>query len=637
MVAYIFLLAWLLAGVAVLVHLPLSLRRMEVIAGGAVLGITFGSWLSFICSLVFGMQIGLAISGILALTFVSMGVWRWRVGNIALHIVSPNHSLKLWLAETLVLGVLVLLGAWLMYTHSFVPGSGGWYSGGYTWADLALHSTLASHFSQIQTLNLQFPIFPGQALSYPFLTDFFSGELLRLGGGFQMALGAPGIVLLTAGLLLSYNVVRRLCSSAVVGLLHLWLVLGTASVMGVSYFLQELRSSPGASLLSVITKYDYSQLPEQFGTAELRVVDFLTSHLLPQRSYLAGFAVMGLLFIILLELTPKRPLLTWTSGVLLGLLPLIHTHSFFVGFALVTGMWLHTAVLQKNLKNQWGYVACIALVLALPQLYWQLSTTYNAGFARPHAWWMAKEWPGWLFWLRNSGLLALCIIAAPVIAARAKLNDFLKVASLIALGLFVACNLYIFQPNDWDNMKFLSWVFWIGNIFFAWLLWQLIVRSKGVWRYLSLVGVTAAVIISTASGVLAIIREFNAQYVLASTDDIAFAQMVRDTTPTDAVILTSSNHNHPVSMLAGRTIVMGYPGWLWSYGIDYTPRERDIRAMFQGTTQAQALFKKYNVSYIAVARYEEKGMAFNESFYRVNGKLVAATADGQWRLFAINR
>ncbi len=618
-----------------MLFLPVKLRRLEVAAGGVVLGLSAGAWVTFLVSLLVGMQIGVAIAGLLPLGFVAWALWVFQHRGRWLNFEEGEARPLVSLLESLGLGFLILVSSWLMFTHSFLPGVGGWYSGGYTWADLALHTTLASHFSQVSFIDLQFPIFPGHALSYPFLTDFFSGVLLRLGASFQMAMGLPGILLIAAGLTLSYSVARRLFTSAAVGLIHTWLVLGTASVAGVYYFVQNLRTGQ-ASFLDTVAQFDYSQLPEQFNGAELQVVNFLTSHLLPQRSYLAGFAMVGLLFLLLLQLKKKSSLI-WPAGVLLGALPLIHTHSFFVALALVLGLWLHTVVEEKQIKNHWGHVALVAVLFAAPQIYWQLSTTFTEGFARRHSWWMAEEWSGWAFWLRNSGLLVLVLLAAPFIAGRFKMNSFLKVGSLVALGLFIACNVIIFQPNDWDNMKFLSWAFWFGNLFFAWLIWKGATSVRGVWKIAT--GTLAAVVVlaSTASGILAITRDFSADYVLASASDIAFANLVREKTPVDAVILTSNKHNHPVSMLAGRTIVLGYTGWLWSYGISYQERERDVRAVFQGTSQTKSLIKKYDISYIAVASYEQRELGFNASYHLQNGRLVAVTPDGTWQLFAVDR
>ena len=41
--------------------------------------------------------------------------------------------------------------------------------------------------------------------------------------------------------------------------------------------------------------------------------------------------------------------------------------------------------------------------------------------------------------------------------------------------------------------------------------------------------------------------------------------------------------------LAGRSVLMSYPGWLWSYGINYSQREADLGRIYSGSAQALTL------------------------------------------------
>ena len=66
-------------------------------------------------------------------------------------------------------------------------------------------------------------------------------------------------------------------------------------------------------------------------------------------------------------------------------------------------------------------------------------------------------------------------------------------------------------------------------------------------------------------------------YTWASHDDRVLADQVAARTPRNAVILTGGRPNDPLLILAGRTAVMGYPGWLNSYGTDFGSRPDDVR------------------------------------------------------------
>jgi len=45
---------------------------------------------------------------------------------------------------------------------------------------------------------------------------------------------------------------------------------------------------------------------------------------------------------------------------------------------------------------------------------------------------------------------------------------------------------------------------------------------------------------------------------------------------------------------------MGYPGHLWTHGIDYGSREQDLRILFHGGTQARDVIGRYKVDYLLV-------------------------------------
>jgi len=51
-----------------------------------------------------------------------------------------------------------------------------------------------------------------------------------------------------------------------------------------------------------------------------------------------------------------------------------------------------------------------------------------------------------------------------------------------------------------------------------------------------------------------------------------------------AVFLTFGRPNDPVLAAAGRIGVMGYGGWLWSYGISFETRYNDVQSMYTGCT-----------------------------------------------------
>ena len=81
------------------------------------------------------------------------------------------------------------------------------------------------------------------------------------------------------------------------------------------------------------------------------------------------------------------------------------------------------------------------------------------------------------------------------------------------------------------------------------------------------------------------------------------ADQIRQKTPQGAVVFQCTEFNSTV-VLTGRQSLMRYPGHLGSYGIDYGPREADVKAMYQGGPNADALLQKYNIDYVVVSPEE---------------------------------
>ena len=63
---------------------------------------------------------------------------------------------------------------------------------------------------------------------------------------------------------------------------------------------------------------------------------------------------------------------------------------------------------------------------------------------------------------------------------------------------------------------------------------------------------------------------------------------------------------------------MGYRGWLWTYGIDYGSREKDVRTMFYGGKDTKNLLKQYRVDYVVIGPSEKSNYSANETFFAKN-------------------
>jgi uncharacterized membrane protein len=73
-------------------------------------------------------------------------------------------------------------------------------------------------------------------------------------------------------------------------------------------------------------------------------------------------------------------------------------------------------------------------------------------------------------------------------------------------------------------------------------------------------------------------------------------------------------YNHPV-VLTGRRSFMGYPGHVWSHGLDPGPREGEIKTIYTGGATSQELLARYRIDYVVVGPLERLQMPVNDRFF----------------------
>jgi hypothetical protein len=93
------------------------------------------------------------------------------------------------------------------------------------------------------------------------------------------------------------------------------------------------------------------------------------------------------------------------------------------------------------------------------------------------------------------------------------------------------------------------------------------------------------------------------------------------TSPT-AVFAVADEHNSPIPTLAGRRVLIGYPGWLWTYGMpDFVAKGADLKRILSGDPLAPDLVRKYGVDYVMIGPQEIPRGA-SRAFWDEHGKLL---------------
>jgi len=145
-------------------------------------------------------------------------------------------------------------------------------------------------------------------------------------------------------------------------------------------------------------------------------------------------------------------------------------------------------------------------------------------------------------------------------------------------------------------------------------------------------------VFATASGSLDLWRMTRTDAVahrMWSTEVLALAEDFREISEPTSLVLCSDDHHHWVSSVSGRQIMLGYRGWLASYGVQYGPIVRDMRAMLGGAPDAEALMARYGVDFVVIGRTERRDFGANASYFERNHELILDRAGN--KVFRVHR
>lgn len=584
--------------------------------------------------------------------------------------------------------LLLCLFFWFLVWHSFSFRDGRIFSSQATYGDMNMHLSFLTSIARQQDFPPDYPLLPGHLLSYPFLSDSVSSSLYLLGASLRFSYALP---MLLAGAQVFFGFLlfaSRLLNSWGKGALA-WTLFFFNGGFGFVYFLNGERSFSDLF-------HGFYQTPTNLAEKGVRWVNVVVDMMLPQRATLFGWAVLfPLLYLLVRGVFEGERRYFWYVGVLAGLLPMIHTHSF-LALALVCGAWLLCSLLRAlSLEGPGARVGKALVLLGLPLmslLCARLSDQGDQGFLL----WIACGGAaafllllGWLVWrtARSLGgkpllstwgvlLVSACLLALPQLCfwtfRQAGAGGFVRghfgwvipagedgylwfylknigLTALLALGgllaakggefsryapallIWALAELVEFQPNDYDNNKLLYVAFAFLCCAGAEFSFRLLGRLKQRGLRRALGG--AGLSLCLASAVLTMGRETVAGYELYGDGAIALCAYVEEHLPPDAVVLTDTRHNNEIASLAGRNIVCGSASFLYFHGLPYDGYQRAVQTMYESPAQSQELFRRCGVEYILVSDFER-------SSYQVDEEAIAALSvklydDGVRRLYRL--
>ena len=573
----------------------------------------------------------------LAVAALAAGALAWR-GRRRLRSRAPFcGELCPWLILALVVP-LALLSAYLQYTHILRDVDGALHVGQSTYGDLCLHLGIATSLR-----NAPFPpdysILPGTLLGYPFLGDSMVTSMLLFGGGLRASFVLTGtlmMVLVYLGFVIfAWELTRK--KSAVALAFALMFINGG---LGFLYTFDGVFKD-STMLRNVFT--GFYNAPTNMPGLNLRWVNVICDMMIPQRTLLCGWTVLlPALYMLVDAIRANDPRRFALLGVWAGLMPMVHTHSFFALGLLSAGVALHQllcAPREERMRRLQCYLAygAAALALALPQLLtWTFPQTIDGGSLALRFNWVNNQGDGRLidgyfwFWIKNVGLVYLCMVPA---ALSAKKGSLLRALSLGALVIYAAAETIQFQPNPYDNNKlfYVSYMLMLPTA--ALYLTQLWEKLRGV-RGRALM---ACLFIgaSTLSGALSLGREAVSDYQLFSAAEVRAAAFIEENLPSDAVVLTGDQHNNAVAALTGRDIVCGTGSYLYYHGVDYGAQQDAERRMLSAPAENAELFDAYGVDYVYISDQERYNFDADETWFDEHFSRVY-DADGI-RIYAASR
>ncbi len=620
----------IVAGWQVVRQLPLQMRRTEALAASVAIGFNLVSWLVFMAAWAFGFAIGLPLALFLA-TAMTAASQRYLKPQVIIT-EQPYSKRYRWLTMILALTSLYIVGNLVVLSYQFPADNGSWISNGNVWGDGPLHVGLITHFAGGNKIDLVSPIYQKIPLSYPFIGDFYSSVLMRLGGSWQLSLMIVSLIMTASLMMLIFSFGYRLLGSVRAAWLQFLLLLLSGSTHA-GYVLSKVLLTQGyAAYVALIG----TSIP--FATGD-NYLNFFHSHPLPQRSYLFGMPIFIIVAMVALELyrgkaLAGKPKLAQRSGLIVGalagLLPLIHTHSFLVLASLLGLAAAGMLIKSRKLVVGWLQMLITMAVVALPQLVYQFSTSYDSHFNSSISGWMMQnfsplEHANWFeFWLMQLGALFIFMLLGWYFLRRYKARAEIWLAYIAGLLIFAICNVHVFQPSEWDNMKFFEYAFWFIMLATAWIM------TKWLRPWYGKLAVGAIMLSLTIMGFYTLVLSGpKITFELLSASEVSFGESMNKTLPADAYILVSDRHNHPITMLAGRKVLMTYAGWYNLYHANWPTVSADRSTMLLGGVGAENLIRSYGLTHVVFSDYEVANGQANLEFYKQHYALFT-NQDGWW-------
>src|SRR5437773_10195582 len=276
----------------------------------------------------------------------------------------------------------VAIGMWLVFDRALVEKPAGLYTGVLNnYGDLPFHLSVITRFAYGQNFPPEDPTFAGARFTYPFLTDFISAMFVRVGASLRDSMFIENWIVGVGLVGVLHRFSQQLLRNRTAAILTPVLVILNGGFGWAMLFSDVNKTEGGVFQILKHIPHSYTILPEV--EQGWRWGNSVISLLVPQRGFLLGIPLAVIVFtqwwaamntakskvqgakgketrsterlqgpltdaspFPLGSLLSRRML---TAGVLAGLLPLIHAHSFIT----VMGVGACLALINWRQWREW--------------------------------------------------------------------------------------------------------------------------------------------------------------------------------------------------------------------------------------------------------------------------------------------
>ena len=334
MLGILWFMAWQAAGVLISQRLFFRKRTAVRLWLGSVIGTLLSMWtpipFAFFMGFGYGAHIAAVILGVL------LAFWLLWSGKKKRSHARPRPKERekddrpffTWLLPPFFLLSLVML-----VNHTLPDVNGAMYTGQCTYGDMSMHLGFITSLAEQRFFPPYYSILPKEPLCYPFLCDSVSASLYLLGTSLRPAYILPmafAFLQVYSGFWFLAREVCRRKIAPVLAFLFFFLNGGLGMIFfgkGMEYSLHDLFTG-------------FYKTPTNLTEKGIRWVNVIADMLLPQRATLFGWAaLLAVLYLLCCAVFQKEEELFLPAGILGGLLPMVHTHSYFA-LGLVAACWM---------------------------------------------------------------------------------------------------------------------------------------------------------------------------------------------------------------------------------------------------------------------------------------------------------